>query len=199
MIVLLCNTKITKNKEFLHFCNKNKDNLKNPIIKNFLRKEKNLNLLMKAVLHPSKYNKEAVDKAFRSYYLKVKKIKYVSNLIYFFSIDFDKKQRKHQNNQSLILDKNITNEAETTFKELIPDKKQSTDNIFGSSLIDHIEDKRLAKALKKLTEKQLQVLELIYLKNVSLKEISFILDSTPQNVSNQHRKALIKLYDLLKL
>src|SRR5699024_2929161 len=109
------------------------------------------------------YNKEAVDKAFRSYYLKVKKIKYVSNLIYFFSIDFDKKQRKHQNNQSLILDKNITNEAETTFKELIPDKKQSTDNIFGSSLIDHIEDKRLAKALKKLTEKQLQVLELIYL------------------------------------
>lgn len=176
MIVLLPNKKTTKNKVLRSFLYKNRRKLENPIIKEFLKEEKNFNLLMKAILNPTKYNKRAIDKAFYSHYLKVKKIKYVSTLIYFFSVDFDKKQRRYQNHNPLILDRDISNGVEATLKEIIPDNKQLTDHVFGTTLIDHIENEKLAKALKKLTEKQLQVLELIYLKNFSLKEISFMLD-----------------------
>jgi len=191
-------TSINKNKKLLNFYCENKEELNNPIIKNFLKNEDNFKLLTEAVLTPSKRNRESVDKVFREYYLKVKKVKYVSNLIYFFSIDFDKKQRKYQSHNSLILDKSLSNETETTLKDFIPDKEQSNNQLFGTRLIDHIENETLAEALKTLTKRQLQVLELIYLKGLTLKEISFITDSTPQNISNHHRKALIKLYDKLR-
>ncbi|MGJ3221782.1 sigma-70 family RNA polymerase sigma factor [Geobacillus sp. CAMR5420] len=61
------------------------------------------------------------------------------------------------------------------------------------SLKDQIENERLYRALDVLTQKQVLILEMIYVNNLTLREIANILDSTPQNVSNLHRKALEKL------
>jgi len=51
--------------------------------------------------------------------------------------------------------------------------------------------------LKSLTDKQLQILEMIYVKDYSIKAIAETLQTTPQNISNLHRKALKNLQQKL--
>ncbi|MBL3731633.1 sigma-70 family RNA polymerase sigma factor [Lysinibacillus sp. HST-98] len=177
------------------FFYRNNEQVNNPIIKSFLSDSQNLYLVQKAILYPTDLNKKLVDESFQSHYINVRKIKYVSNLIYFFSLDFDKKRRRLQNRSLLILDKGLSEEGETTLKELIEDTRNENglDHLIGGGLLDNIEDGQLLKSLQKLTVKQLQILEMIYVKELSIKEIAQLLQTTPQNISNHHRKALNKL------
>ncbi|MGY4797135.1 sigma-70 family RNA polymerase sigma factor [Lysinibacillus fusiformis] len=177
------------------FFYRNNEQVNNPIIKSFLSDSQNLYLVQKAILYPTDLNKKLVDESFQSHYINVRKIKYVSNLIYFFSLDFDKKRRRLQNRSLLILDKGLSEEGETTLKELIEDTRNENglDHLIGGGLLDNIEDVQLLKSLQKLTVRQLQILEMIYVKELSIKEIAQLLQTTPQNISNHHRKALNKL------
>jgi len=176
------------------FLNSNKENMRNPIIERFLSVEGNSELVMNAIMHPTKLNREIVDRSFRAHYKRAKKIKYISNLIYFFSVDFDKRERRQNERNLLILDKELSDEITTTPKQLIVDESKDFKNVLGTRLLDHIEDNRLAESIRSLTKKQIKILEFIYLNNISLKEISEIMGTTPQNISNHHRKALRKLY-----
>ncbi|MBG9456126.1 general stress protein [Lysinibacillus sphaericus] len=184
-----------ENQKIEEFFYRNNEQVNNPIIKSFLADPHNLYLVQSAILHPTERNKKLVDESFQSHYINVRKIKYVSNLIYFFSLDFDKKRRRLQNRVLLILDKGLSEEGSTTAKELIEDAsiEKELDYIVGGGLLDNIEDELLLKSLQKLTVKQLQILEMIYVKELSITEIAHTLQTTPQNISNLHRKALNKL------
>ncbi|WP_285399310.1 sigma-70 family RNA polymerase sigma factor [Lysinibacillus sp. fls2-241-R2A-57] len=188
------------NQKIEEFFYKNNERVNNPIIKSFLSDAKNLYLVQKAILNPTDSNKKLVDESFQAHYINIRKIKYVSNLIHFFSLDFDKKRRRLQNRSLLILDKGLSEEGGTTAKELIEDEsnEKELNNIVGDGLLDNIEDEQLLKSLQKLTVKQLQILELIYVKDLSTKEIAQTLQTTPQNISNLHRKALNKLNNTLR-
>ncbi|MEB2280561.1 sigma-70 family RNA polymerase sigma factor [Lysinibacillus xylanilyticus] len=188
------------NKKIEEFFYKNNEQVNNPIIKSFLSDSQNLYLVQKAILYPTEINRKLVDESFQTHYINVKKTKYVSNLIYFFSLDFDKKRRRLQNRTLLILDKGLSEKDGKTVKELVEDASTDTelDNIVGKGLLDNIEDERLLKSLQKLTIKQLQILEMIYVKELSIKEIAQTLQTTPQNISNLHRKALNKLNNSLR-
>lgn len=184
-----------ENQKIEEFFYRNNEQVNNPIIKSFLSDSNNLYLVQMAILYPTDRNKKLVDESFQSHYINVRKIKYVSNLIYFFSLDFDKKRRRLQNRTLLILDKGLSEEGGTTAKEQIEDASigKELENIVGEGLLDNIEDEQLLKSLQKLTVKQLQILEMIYVKELSIKEIAQTLKTTPQNISNLHRKALNKL------
>jgi len=188
------------NQKVEEFFYRNNKQVNNPIIKSFLSDSENLYLVQKAILYPTDSNKKLVDESFQSHYINVRKIKYVSNLIYFFSLDFDKKRRKLQKHTLLILDKGLSEEGGTTAKEQIEDasNEKEFENIVGGGLLDNIEDEQLLKSLQKLTVKQLQVLEMIYVKDLTTKEIAQKLRTTPQNISNLHRKALNKLHHTLR-
>lgn len=188
------------NQKVEEFFYRNNKQVNNPIIKSFLSDSENLYLVQKAILYPTDSNKKLVDESFQSHYINVRKIKYVSNLIYFFSLDFDKKRRKLQKHTLLILDKGLSEEGGTTAKEQIEDasNEKELENIVGEGLLDNIEDEQLLKSLQKLTVKQLQVLEMIYVKDLTTKEIAQKLRTTPQNISNLHRKALNKLNHTLR-
>ncbi len=188
---------IQKIEEFFY---RNHKQVNNPIIKSFLLDSQNLYLVQKAILYPTDINKKLVDESFQSHYKNVRKTKYVSNLIYFFSLDFDKKRRRLQNRSLLILDKGLSEKDGKTAIERIEDASNETelDNIVGEGLLDNIEDEQLLKSLQKLTVKQLQILEMIYVKELSIKEIARTLQTTPQNISNLHRKALNKLNNTLR-
>ncbi|MCM3740618.1 sigma-70 family RNA polymerase sigma factor [Oceanobacillus luteolus] len=175
---------------------KYRDKVQNPIIKGFLANEDNLSLLKKYILNPTDANKSKVDKAFKQHYNRVLKIKYVSNLIYFFTMDYNIKRRKENDTVLLILDKSSEYDARTPLKDLIEDKNEEKHTL-NRNLLDDIESERLIKALQTLTEKQLLILDLIYHKQLTLKEISEILKTTPQNISNLHRKSLKKLNQIL--
>ncbi|WP_433595397.1 sigma factor-like helix-turn-helix DNA-binding protein [Lysinibacillus xylanilyticus] len=188
---------IQKIEEFFY---RNHKQVNNPIIKSFLLDSQNLYLVQKAILYPTDINKKLVDESFQSHYMNVRKTKYVSNLIYFFSLDFDKKRRRLQNRTLLVLDKGLSKDGGTTAKELIEDtsNEKKLNRIVGEGLLDNIGDEKLFNSLKKLTVKQLQILEMIYVKEFSIKEIAQTLQTTPQNISNLHRNALNKLNNTLK-
>jgi RNA polymerase sigma factor (sigma-70 family) len=103
-----------------------------------------------------------------------------------------KEGRKDRQRNLLILDKNSTNESDTPIIDLVKDNKQDSISS-NSSLIEDIGDEDLIEALKTLTEKQFLILDMIYHKNMPLKEISCKLKRTPQNISNHHRTAIKKL------
>ncbi|MEY9971806.1 RNA polymerase sigma factor (sigma-70 family) [Lysinibacillus sp. RC46] len=188
------------NQKIEEFFYRNNEQVNNPIIKSFLSDSKNLYLVQKAILYPTDINKKLVDESFQSHYINVRKIKYVSNLIYFFSLDFDKKRKNLQKHTLLILDKGLSEEGGTTAKEQVEDAsiEKELDTIVGEGLLDNIEDEQLLKSLQKLTVRQLQILEMIYVKELSIKEIAQTLRTTPQNISNLHRKALNKLNNTLR-
>jgi len=188
------------NQKIEDFFYRNNEQVNNPIIKSFLSDSDNLYLVQKAILYPTDINRKLVDESFQSHYKNVRKTKYVSNLIYFFSLDFDKKRRKLQKRSLLILDKGLSEKDGKTAIERIEDASNETelDNIVGEGLLDNIEDEQLLKSLQKLTVKQLQILEMIYVKELSIKEIAQTLQTTPQNISNLHRKALNKLNNTLR-
>ncbi|ANB56973.1 RNA polymerase sigma factor, sigma-70 family protein [Anoxybacillus sp. B7M1] len=172
----------------------NQKALENPIIKGFLANKNNYKLVVKAIIEPTKANREKVDEAFTKHYNQVKKIKYINNLIRFVSIDYDKKIRKLNQRFLLTLDQPLSDNNHSTMKDLIIDDNNiDLDDIVKLSLKNQIQNEKLYKSLDVLTQKQALILEMIYVNNLSLREIAKILDSTPQNVSNIHKKALKKL------
>ncbi|MEY2363489.1 sigma-70 family RNA polymerase sigma factor [Lysinibacillus capsici] len=168
------------------FFYRNREQVKNPIIRSFLADAQNLYLVQHAILHPNDCNLKMVDETFQAHYQRVQKIKYISNLIYFFSLDFDKKKRRLQNRFLLVADSGLMDDG-ISYEEREEE-----------GLLEKIENEQLFKGLQKLTDKQLQILEMIYVKDYSIKVIAETLKTTPQNISNLHRKALKKLHHIIR-
>lgn len=103
--------------------------LENPIIKGFLVNKNNYKLVVKAIMEPTKENREKVDEAFTKHYHQVKRIKYINNLIRFVSIDYDKKVRKLNQRFLLILDQPLSDNDRSTMKDLIIDNNINLDAI----------------------------------------------------------------------
>ncbi len=182
-VMKMCN----EHQKIEEFFRRNMEQVKNPIISSFLADAKNLYLVQNAILYPTDCNMKMVDETFQSHYIRVRKIKYVSSLIYYFSLDFDKKRRRLQNRYLLIVDNGISEFDSAGEDERIEE-----------GLLDTVENEELFKALRKLTDKQLQILEMIYVKDSPIKVIAESLQTTPQNISNLHRKALNKLHHMLR-
>lgn len=131
-------------KEFMELNKKVINN--NPIIKSFLDNKDNYILVKKAVSNLTNKNMNRVDLAFKKHYEQVKIISYISKLIHFFSIDFDKKSWNINNTYLLTLDKPLSDQ-ETKTGSTVKDFLTSNDNlsfnaIYGSSLKEQIENEK---------------------------------------------------------
>ncbi|MEI3598136.1 MULTISPECIES: RNA polymerase sigma factor [unclassified Oceanobacillus] len=172
------------------------------LLESFLSHGANYKLVQKALDNPTERNKKEVNNAFKEHCKKVKVIKYTSNLIHFYSIDYDKRINRYKNNSLLILDNPVSygdSSNSIVGKDLIESTTHKDfDSIYGFTLKDQVGNECLISALEKITSKQLQILELIYLNGLSLQEISSLFKTSPQNISNQHRKALKRLKEILR-
>ncbi len=179
-----------------HFYSLYQEKLEDPIMRNFLKDSDNYGLFLNAMEKPTNDNKQLLDKAFKSYFKKVKIISYISNLIYFYSIGFDKKVSINNKRNILNLDKPITNEGEnhTTILDLMSD--DLTDITYmqfekkQTHLKEHITDELLCEGLSLLSKKQLEILNLYYVHQYNNKQISRILSVSEQTISYNHKKAL---------
>lgn len=179
-----------------HFYSLYQEKLENPIMRNFLGDSDNYGLFLNAMEKPTNDNKQLLDKSFKSYFKKVKIISYISNLIYFYSIGFDKKVSINNKRNILNLDKPITNEGEnhTTILDLMSD--DLTDITYmqfekkQTHLKEHITDELLYEGLSLLSKKQLEILNLYYVHQYNNKQISRILSVSEQTISYNHKKAL---------
>jgi len=166
-----------------------------PVIHFFLQEQKNRDLLSSFFEEPCPENKARLDNAFKVHYKKAKVISYINKLIYFYSIDLDKKVNRYYSRNIFLSSfvKDEKNAQELPSKQLELQKDLSDTILNDQGLLQSISSEELFHAMKTLSSKQLLILELKYSQNLSNKEIAYILNTSPQTISYNLRTALKKL------
>lgn len=166
-----------------------------PIVKKFLSLESNKDLLKLAVIDGDPLAQQNLDYAFKTFFYRYRLMSYISTLSHVFSIDYDKKIRKSQTNYQLILDKNPSESSGERLIDKIPapDLSYKTHYSGSESIEDIIEDDKLLEGLKTLTRKQLDIINLVYIRGLKQKDIAIALNETPQNIGKIKKTALNKL------
>ncbi len=180
-----------------NFIKKNETFLDNVIVKSFLEDEKNKLLLITAICSQNKQDNKNLDTAFRKFYFNIRFTSFISNTIYFNSINYDKKYRGISSRYPLTMDKTIRDDTTSTFKDIIEDPKAEIrieDLIDSQSIEDYVVNPFLFNALKNLTPKQKEVIDLSYVYGLSDTEISKRLGKSQQAISKLHKKALKRIY-----
>lgn len=176
--------------------------LNNSLVKSFLQIKENQQLLEKAIQEPTEENTKALDSKFREFYLKIRIIKYVSNLIYYYTIDFDKRINKRNQRYNLILDGTVSDPHENStilINNFVSSNSTEQDyfNDDTQSFNELIEYEKLYEIYNQLTNKQKQILEMIYVRGFTNKEVANYFGETPQNISNLHKRALQRIKEYL--
>ncbi|GGE70710.1 sigma-70 family RNA polymerase sigma factor [Priestia taiwanensis] len=178
------------------FYEKYKTKLNEPIMIRFLQVAENRQLVDNYILSPTPHNKEQLDEAFTEHFRNAKMYSYISKLIKFYTIDFDKrlnKQRKQVmyegTDEGISLDKLHTNIEDSTFREV---------SELSYFLEEHIENEDVYRALKQLNELQMNILNLIYVHQLSNKEVAKLLGESEQKISYNHKSALQKVKKMIE-
>jgi len=189
-------------KEMESFLMKYGRKLEEPIVKNFFKNESAKLLFHAAIQSPCEENIQKLNVAFSSYYKKVRIINYISKLIHFYSIDFDKRYSNYTKRQVLNLDAPLLSNEQTkgnnTKKDILIENKEidviiKTIEEESECLKQHVSDERVYDALTALSSKQMEILNLRYIYGLSNKEISETLNLSEQLVSYNHKSAINKL------
>lgn len=113
----------------------------------------------------------------------------MANLIYYNSINYDKKRRLKDNRFPLTLDNDENLES-----VLLSVYDSESD---PANLEDHITDLSLYEAYETLSTQQQNILSFAYVQNLNDKEIARIMGVSQQNISKHRLKALSKLRKLI--
>ena len=118
-------------------------------------------------------------------------VSYISNSMYYNSINFDKKIRRHNNRYALILD---------GFNEnlLLERGADSCREECFIELENQISDPRLYSAFMRLTERERKILNLIVNCSLTDTEIAQFFNVSQQSISRSKNKALRKLREAIK-
>lgn len=192
-----------KNNKVETYCEKYKKKMNEPIVRNFLKDKTYYNLFQSAIENPTEENISLLNQSFSNYYRKVKIINYISTLIHFYSIDFDKKVTLNKKRNVLTLDSPTVKQDYVAVKIDTGTSSQDDSTYISfennnDNLKDHISDEKLYTALNYLSAKQLTILNLIYLYGYSNKKVAETINVSEQTVSYNHKTALQKLKKNMK-
>lgn len=184
------------NKFNLCFNNKKNDVL----IANFLKTGDNKQFFNNFIENPTEKNKNKLDIAFKNYYREIKIVTYISKLIHFFSIDYDKKLSKYRKRNLLSLDNTQINTDKRQGMEYLFTKVDDNNHFFleNEHIVQSITNKDLSNVLEKLPSKQLYIIDLKYRLCYSSKEIAEIMGLSQQTVSYNLNAAIKKLKKALR-
>lgn len=184
------------------FKEENKDFLENSVVKSFLTEEENQKLLVQVICEPTEENKKLLDNEFKKFYFDIRFTSYISTVLYFNAINFDKRYRKMLNRQPLTVDQPIKNDSSnTSFNAMLVDAEteiQVEDILRSDNIEDYITNPVLYEAIQSLTEKQKEVISLAYVKGLTDTEISKVLNKSQQAVSKIHKAALRNICKFIK-
>ncbi|USG64970.1 sigma-70 family RNA polymerase sigma factor [Brevibacillus ruminantium] len=163
-----------------------------PIVKAFVKKRKNRNLIYSFLTNPSQETEVALDKAFRDFYFNARFLSYISKTLHFHAINFDKRVRKQQ---CLSLNQTVEHAGSVELIELIPDPRSvcAFERAQGEQIESHLDNLHLAQAVSQLSMKQKQILFMYYVKGYNDSEIAKVLGVSQQAVSKMHKKCLLFL------
>ena len=178
-----------------HYMSRNKELFQQPIIKRFFSEKDNRTLLLH-FLKGNASSKEQLDTKFKNFYYQAKVIRYIANLIHYYSIDYDKKINQISDRFPLVMDKSISKNEDDSLKmvDLIYKEEVNFENEFEEQRLENIlTNEIICKSLETLTKKQKSILELVYIKEYTPKEVAELFGDSKQNISNIKSKALKKI------
>ncbi|WP_028307033.1 sigma-70 family RNA polymerase sigma factor [Desulfitibacter alkalitolerans] len=164
----------------------------NNLFKNFIGVDSHF-LVFSLSLYGDKENQKKLNQLFQEFYFEYAFVGYLSKVLFYEAINFDKKIRIHNEKNQLILDKTINNLSKTSFLEQLTKNNNVEYIINFDSFMDNLSEKQLFLAFKKLTKHQQRILYLAY--GLSLKdlEISKVLNVSQQAVSKTRNIGLKNL------
>lgn len=175
-----------------------------PVIKEFIKIKKNEKLLEKAYIEKDSKIIKELNSAFKKFHRLLEGVKYAIGIIKRYPIDFDKRVRKRNSRNLLILDKPIQKNNDsfsTSYLELIQDpnqEKELSKNLFKETIFE-IKNPKLKQAItsSSLSPLQEKILRLIYEESYSQREVAKKLKHSEQNIYYWHKKTLKQLKDYL--
>lgn len=172
--------------------------LTNELIGSFLAVSENVTLVKNFLDSPSRENRINIEKAIRNFFISIRLIKYISNLILYCEIDFQRKATRVRQRNHLIYDKPLEGDSCISYGELLLNRSYS--NEFGNTnssdpqqFKEMILDQQVYSAFMRLTPKQQKVITLVYCANKKDTEVSVLLGVTPQAITKTRVTALKKM------
>jgi RNA polymerase sigma factor, sigma-70 family len=154
----------------------------------FLAQEDNQQLCQRVIASPDDTQKrnDELNSRIQEFYAELQLIKYISSLIRFTAIELAVRTQK--------IGKVFqpTDEIERVIDSFVSDTgKSEWEN--KAKWEDVIADKRVLDAVQTLTEKEREILALLYLRNLKEVEAATLLGTSQQAVSKTKKRALLKL------
>lgn len=153
----------------------------------FLAQEDNQQLYQRVFNSPEdRQRNDELDSRFQEFWDEVRFTKFLSSLIRFTAIELAVRNQKTSNACQ------PTDEVERVIDSLVSDSDKSEweDNFEWK---DVLADKRIWDAVQTLTEKEQEVLTLLYLRNLKEAKAASLLGVSQQTVSKTKKRALLKL------
>ncbi|WP_157448589.1 sigma-70 family RNA polymerase sigma factor [Brevibacillus brevis] len=153
----------------------------------FLAKEDNQQLYQRVFNSPDDTQRnDELDSRFQEFYGEVRFTKFISSLIRFTAIELAVRNQKTSNACQ------PTDEIERVIDSRVSDsdKSEREDNFEWE---DVLVDKRILDAVQTLTEKEQDILKLLYLRNLKEAVAASLLGVSQQAVSKTKKRALLKL------
>lgn len=137
--------------------------------------------------HTDKHALYALEKRFQKFHLKARLVSYTDKLARYYSQEFDKKKRFHQN--QLQLD-SLQEGGDDVLISLIPSKELKADDAVVQQISDILPTEKMQIAYAELSEEKKSVLTHLVFDQLNNKEIAKKLNCSPQNVSKLKINAL---------
>ena len=157
---------------------------KQRIIHAFLKCPENKKLLVEYQNTNSAELKIQIDLEFKKFYQNYRILSYLIKVLHFESKHFDKQIRTHRNKNQLIIDSDIN------FTNIHLDNFVTDPIALSEDITDHISSDNLFNCVRKLTNRQRDVISLFYVKQMTEKEIAKKLGITQQAVSKIRNNVL---------
>lgn len=164
----------------------------------FLEDEKNNVIYSRYLNEPNQKNATELNETYKKFERQMIVRGYLKKTIEYEARRFDKKIRSAEKEKTS-LDK-VVYGTEIAISELLIDGKSTTayETIYHEDLSQIFEDVRLAEGVANLTEKQREVLYMIYILELSEKEIAKRMNVTQQAISKVRKAAIKKMRETIK-
>lgn len=131
-----------------------------------------------------------------------KKMAYVIKSLKTCRNDYYRKFKKNQNRELLILNNSLDNNEDIELIDMLASDENNYENNYDynyDSIEDITSDEKLLKALSKLTDRQKEILYYIYVKNLTAKDLSNLLNISRQAINKTHNLAISNIKKELKV
>ncbi|MFB7158784.1 sigma factor-like helix-turn-helix DNA-binding protein [Lysinibacillus sp. NPDC056232] len=169
----------------------------NRLLKSFLDDEKVSELYKSYLKNPTTHTRDTIEKLFQIHVRKIQLLSYFSRVLHFESQRYDKKIRRNNRFNQLILDNDI-NDGENKFIDLISNESLYGDfELIYSTEYTHLEtifeDKQLYNIVSKLSQKKKHILHSIFVENLTEEEVSKKIGVSKQAVNKVKNETFQKI------